>query len=98
MKIDIVQAPDTKDIISGHKRVEVTYYNGVPVRVRVVKHCKNCGVEIGGYFGNGVYGYYGTRMCQSCGEENDPLVQMCVAQTGMTPRTYQERHKVAWNE
>jgi len=62
------------------------------------RHCKNCNVEIGGYFGNKVYRWRKTDLCMACGEAQDPVVQMCVAQTGMTPREYQTKYGRAWNE
>jgi hypothetical protein len=61
-------------------------------------HCTNCNTEIGGYFGNKVYRWGNTDLCNSCGEANDPIVQMCVAQTGMTPREYQAKYRRAWND
>lgn len=98
MKINVTQMPETKVFTDRFKRYTQTFPNGYPVHVRCVWNCKDCGVEVGGYFGNRVYGNHSTGLCASCEDKKDPLVQMCIAQTGMTPKDYQTRHKVAWNE
>lgn len=98
MTIEITQMPETKEWTAYGKQYRATYPNGFPVNVRQITHCGNCGVEIGGFFGNKVYRYENTNLCEFCGETNDPIVQMCIRQTGLTPKEYQKRHKVAWNE
>lgn len=62
------------------------------------RHCKNCSVEIGGYFGNKVYRYHHTDLCVACGAAQDLIVQKCIALTGMTPKEYQNKYGKAWNE
>lgn len=59
--------------------------------------CTNCAIEIGGYFGNKLFRYKDTDLCENCGEAQDPIAQKCVAQTGMTPSEYQKKYGRAWN-
>jgi hypothetical protein len=98
MTIDVVQLPEQKVWRDAYKQYTMTYPLGFPVHVRRIWNCSQCGVEVGGFFGNKVYGDAKLGLCQDCQDKNDPIVQMCIAQTGMTPRDYQKRHKAAWNE
>lgn len=98
MNIIITQLPETKTFTDRFKQYTVTYPDGYPVYVRRVWKCSDCGTEVGGYFGNGVYGDAKIGLCQACQDKNDPVVQMCVYMTGLTPRNYQKKHGVAWNE
>jgi len=98
MKINVVHIPESKTFTSMGKTYKSTYPNGYPITVRNSWHCNSCGNEVGGYFGNKVYGDKSLGLCNDCIEKNDPLTQLCIAQTGMTPSEYQRRHGVAWNE
>ncbi len=62
------------------------------------RHCANCKIEIGGYFGNKVYRWRQTDLCFTCGEVPDPTAQQCIAQTGMNPSGYQKKYRRAWND
>jgi len=96
--INVTVIPETKIFTSMGKTYISSYPNGYPINVRNPWHCNNCGVEVGGHFGNKVYGDKSQGLCNGCIEKDDPIVQLCIAQTGMTPNEYQRRHGVAWNE
>lgn len=98
MNIEITQLPEEKVWHDAFKRYTMTYPKGYPVTVRRITNCEDCGIEIGGFFGNKVYRYHGTEKCKACGEKDEPASKMCIAQTGMTPIEYQREHKRAWNE
>lgn len=98
MKIEVKYFPDTKVWKDAYKQYTRVYPDGYPVSVRRISHCESCGIEIGGYFGNKVYRHKNTKLCAPCGEKSDSLVQMAVAQTGLTPVAYQAKHGRAWNE
>lgn len=98
MVIEVKQLPETKVWKDAFKQYTATYPNGYPVTVRRVWSCSNCGIEVGGHFGNGVYGDHSKGLCNGCIEKSDEIVQLAVAQTGLTPREYQKKHGVAWNE
>lgn len=96
--IEITQLPETKTYTDRFKRYTATYPNGYPVHVRRVWNCSDCGVEVGGHFGNKVYGDHSKGLCAACVDKDDPIVQMCIAQTGMTPSAYQTKWGHAWDE
>jgi hypothetical protein len=98
MNITVTQLPETKEFESMGKRYRSTYPNGYPVSVRCVWHCSECNVEVGGYFGNKVYGNKVLGMCAKCVDLHDPIAQICYEQTGMSPTDYQQKHGRAWNE
>lgn len=98
MKINVIYIPDTKVWRDAYKQYTVSYPDGFPVKVRRTWHCNDCKVEVGGYFGNKVYGNIKSGLCKTCEGKQDSNVQRCLQTTGMTPSAYQSRRKVAWNE